>query len=54
MAPVPIIDYVVVHELVHMKIKNHTKEFWNAVKVIIPDYETKSRWLKENGYLLRL
>ena len=54
MAPIPIIDYVVVHELVHLKIKNHTKEFWNSVKVIIPEYEKHTQWLKENGYLLRL
>ena len=54
MAPLPVIDYVVVHELVHLKIKNHTKEFWNAVRVVIPDYQKHAQWLKENGYLLHL
>ena len=54
MAPINAIDYVVVHELVHLRIKNHTKEFWNAVRVVIPDYRARSEWLKENGYLLRI
>ena len=54
MAPINAIDYVVVHELVHLRIKNHTKKFWNAVRVVMPDYRARSEWLKENGYLLRI
>ena len=54
MAPISVIDYVVVHELVHLRIKNHTKEFWNSVKVILPEYEKQAQWLKDNGYLLRI
>jgi hypothetical protein len=54
MAPVPVIDYVVVHELVHLQVKNHSKEFWGKVKVIMPDYEQKIEWLELNGHLLRL
>ncbi len=52
MAPMEIIDYVVVHELVHTRHHNHSREFWNAVAQIIPDYRQRRSWLKGNGYLL--
>jgi len=54
MAPLPVIDSVVVHELAHLEEKNHTKSFWNKVKLLMPDYEKYKVWLKNNGYLLRL
>jgi predicted metal-dependent hydrolase len=54
MAPLPVIDYVVVHELVHIEEKNHSKFFWCKVKMLMPDYEKSIDWLKRNGYLLRL
>jgi predicted metal-dependent hydrolase len=54
MAPLPVVDYVVVHELVHLEEKKHTKMFWNKVKMLMPDYEKHKEWLKRNGYLLRL
>ncbi|RUM29735.1 MAG: M48 family peptidase [Aquifex sp.] len=54
MAPLPVIDYVVVHELVHLVEKNHSKEFWNKVKLLMPDYEKYKNWLKKYGYLLTL
>lgn len=54
MAPLPVIDYVVVHELVHLEERGHSKAFWGKVKVIIPEYEKHINWLKENGHLLRL
>jgi predicted metal-dependent hydrolase len=54
MAPLSVIDYVVVHELAHIEEKNHGKWFWTKVKVLMPDYEKYHQWLKENGHLLRL
>ena len=54
MAPLPVVDYVVIHELVHLQERNHTKAFWNKVKILMPDYERQKDWLKKNGYLLRL
>ena len=54
MAPMRVIDYVVVHELVHLNEKNHSGRFWDQVKAILPDYAQQVRWLKSNGYLLRL
>ena len=49
MAPTDIIDYVVVHELCHLKVMNHSKDFWNLVKSILPNYTEGREWLKVNG-----
>jgi predicted metal-dependent hydrolase len=52
MAPMNVIDYVVVHELAHIQIKNHSNTFWHKVESILPDYKTRRQWLKDNGRLL--
>ena len=52
MAPLRVIDYVVVHELAHLEEKNHSKAFWNKVKIMLLDYEQYKDWLKENRHLL--
>jgi len=49
MAPMSIVDYVVVHELCHLKEKNHTEKFWRMLKSVIPDYEDRKDWLRVNG-----
>lgn len=54
MAPIKIIDYVIVHELCHLKIMNHSKDFWNLIHSILPDYELRREWLKKNGYMLAM
>ena len=54
MAPLPVIDYVVVHELVHLVEKNHSPSFWNQVRFILPDYKIQKYWLSKNEHLLRL
>lgn len=54
MAPLSVIDYVVVHELVHTQEKNHNRMFSTKVRTILPDYEKYNDWLKKNGYLLKL
>jgi len=53
-APLEIVDYVIVHELVHLKQHDHSKKFWNTVKEIMPDYEQRRQWLRENERLLRI
>lgn len=53
MAPPRILDYVVVHELCHLTHMSHSKEFWNMVETILPDYKEHRKWLKENGHTLR-
>jgi predicted metal-dependent hydrolase len=52
MAPLSVIDYVLIHELVHIKEKNHSKRFWTYLETILPDYRKHRFWLKENGYRL--
>ena len=52
LAPMRVIDYVIVHELAHIEIRNHSKEFWRRVGSVIPDYKTDEKWLRENGHFL--
>lgn len=49
MAPVHVIDYVVIHELAHITEKNHSKNFWAIVQRYCPDYKLRRRWLKVHG-----
>lgn len=49
MAPSPILDYIVVHEMCHMVHMNHSKDFWNLLKSILPDYEQRKNLLRNNG-----
>lgn len=46
------IDYVIIHELCHVKHKNHSKNYWKLVKNLMPDYKDHRRWLKDNSYIL--
>lgn len=54
MAPLDVIDYVVVHELCHLKELNHSKTFWAQVGAILPDYKARRKWLKIHGGKLHL
>lgn len=54
MAPERVMDYVVIHELCHLRHMNHKAEFWNLVAQHIPDYEEQKAWLKFNGLKLHL
>ena len=49
MAPLTVIDYIVVHELAHLIHPNHTDAFWNDVDKILPDYRSRKEWLRANG-----
>ena len=40
------IDYVVIHELAHIKEHNHSKEFWDEVAMVMPDYKKYREELK--------
>ncbi len=48
MAPLQVIDYVVVHELVHTEIKNHSRKFYKRLESIMPDYKEREKWFKAN------
>ncbi|OIJ22024.1 zinc metalloprotease [Anaerobacillus alkalidiazotrophicus] len=54
MAPLVIVDYLLVHELAHIKYPNHSKEYWQLVHSIMPDYEQRKEWLRINGPTLSL
>jgi predicted metal-dependent hydrolase len=47
--PSPIIDYIVIHELVHLHERHHKQTFWERVEQAMPDYAKRKRWLAENG-----
>jgi hypothetical protein len=49
MLPLTILDYVIVHELAHLKYANHTAAFWNLVDKVLPDYQERKAWLKFRG-----
>ena len=51
-APMFVIRYIVVHELIHLIESNHTPTFWNILSIQVPDYQKSKDWLKKNGYLL--
>ena len=52
MLPQDKIDAIIVHELCHMKHKNHNKEFYDLVKKYIPNYKEIDKWLKVNGKII--
>ena len=52
MAPQGVLDYVVVHELCHLRQMNHSNAFWQEVELVLPDYKIHKKWLETNGQLL--
>ena len=53
-APPGILDYVVVHELCHLTHMNHSRDFWNMVALVMPDYQSRKQWLRDHGKELTL
>lgn len=53
-APKEVIEYVAVHELAHIRHKNHSSRFWAEVARYIPDWKTRRVWLKRRGALLEI
>ena len=51
-APKDVIDYIIIHELCHLKIKNHSFRFWNLVRKFVPNYEEKKEWLEKNSKVI--
>lgn len=51
-APVSVSDYVILHELVHTEIMNHSTAFWSRVEEFVPDYKVAKEWLRTHGYQL--
>ena len=49
LAPQVVTDYVIIHELAHLKVPNHSRSFWSVVATAMPDYQQHITWLKEHG-----
>lgn len=49
MAPIVVLDYLIIHELVHLEHPNHSRAFWDKVATICPNYQQQETWLKRNG-----
>lgn len=47
--PARIIDYLIIHEMMHMREPEHSDAFWQRVERILPDYADRKRWLAEEG-----
>jgi predicted metal-dependent hydrolase len=54
MAPITVIDYIVVHELCHLRYSDHSHDFWNEVDKVLPDYRERKEWLRIRGAWLDL
>ena len=51
-APMEAVDYVVIHELVHTVIHDHSRKYWRKLEQTLPDYRERRKWLKSNGHRL--
>lgn len=54
MAPLTIIDYIIVHELCHLLRHDHSTAFWNEVDKVLSDAQARKNWLRLNGAALSL
>jgi predicted metal-dependent hydrolase len=54
MAPIEVIDYVIIHELCHLTHMNHDRSFWRRIGSIMPDYKEKEEFLARHGHAMTL
>ena len=54
MCPQKVIDYVVVHELSHVKYKDHSSRFWQYIGMVLPDYKERESWLKIHRKIMNI
>jgi hypothetical protein len=52
LTPAFVREYIIVHELMHLREMNHSKRYWRWVANAFPDFERAERWLREHAYLL--
>jgi predicted metal-dependent hydrolase len=54
MLPVDVIDYIIVHELMHVVEFNHSKRFWHLVELANPQYNEHRKWLRTHSFLVKI
>ena len=54
MAPLTVIDYIVVHELCHLRYRDHSQAFWNEIDKVMPLFRERKEWLRVRGAELDL
>jgi predicted metal-dependent hydrolase len=54
MAPISVLDYIITHEMVHLKHPNHSPEFWNELDKKMPNFREYENWLRRNGVKMDL
>jgi predicted metal-dependent hydrolase len=52
MAPRTVIDYITVHELCHLRLRDHSDAFWNEVDKVLPGFGERKQWLRRHGAAL--
>jgi predicted metal-dependent hydrolase len=52
MAPVPVMDYLIVHELCHLIHQNHSAAYWKEVEAVLPDYKKMRDWLRIHNFIM--
>ncbi len=54
LTPYFVVDYIIIHELCHTKVKNHSKNFYDLVSKCMPTYKLKEQWLKSNRGVINI
>ena len=55
MVPPEVLDYVILHELAHLRVPDHSPRFWKEVESLCPDYRSRRQWLRmRERYLMRI
>ena len=49
LAPPSVLDYVVAHEVAHLRHMDHSRAFWNVVRKVCPEYQAPRNWLRREG-----
>ncbi|WP_444946090.1 M48 family metallopeptidase [Microbulbifer sp. VTAC004] len=52
LAPEPVVDYLIAHEVCHLQHHNHSRDFWELVQSVCPRFKELRRWLRDNGHRL--
>ena len=47
--PASVVEYIIVHEMIHLREHHHTPEFWLRVERALPDYERRKEWIAQHG-----